>query len=79
MKKNQFVFHANFVIAVHMLSKKPKKNQQQSKVDLMESKIKLEVLTTTREYFGNILDSTDKEITVFYDQYSNFGMGQKEC
>lgn len=62
-----------------MLSKKPKKNQQQSKVDLMESKIKLEVLTTTRGYFGNILDSTDKEIAVFYDQYSNFGMGQKEC
>ena len=79
MKKNQFVFHANFVIAVHMLSKKTKKNQQQSKVDLMESKIKLEVLTTTRGYFGNILDSTDKEIAVFYDQYSNFGMGQKEC
>ena len=61
-----------------MLSKKTKKNQQQSKVDLMESRIKLEVLPTTREYFGNILDSTDKEITVLYDQYSNFGMGQKE-
>ena len=44
---------------MYMLSKK------QSKVDLMESRTKIEVLTTTREYFGNIPGSTDKEMTKF--------------
>ena len=63
LKKNQFIFHVNFVMTTYAMNQNEKNIY--FKLDLMKLKTEMEVLTTRREHFRNKLDDIDKEMTNF--------------